>query len=159
MARLQNFNKIKFKPFRIQKGQLVAGNFYKDRKGNKIMYQSHLKGPKFSYFEILKEEPNPNFGKYQEYLDSGYVLSFGGEFLETINGSYRIDVASFENPTRSYVLAYWENLDHDEKSPDLKFVGTRPFDLTQEERLIFMDLAEVCQSEIMEQLNAFDEYE
>lgn len=157
MGKIHNFHKIKFKPFRVQKGSLAAGNFYKDLSGKKQPFQQHLKGPKFSYFEIVKEEPNPYFGKYEEYLENGYRESFGGEFIEKIDGSSSISRSCFLNETVSYVLAYWDNLDHDERTPDLKFVGSRPFDLTKDEQAVFMDLAAICQEEIEEQLNNFNE--
>jgi hypothetical protein len=55
------------------------------------------------------------------------------------------------------MLASWENMDHDEKTPDLKFVGSRPMDLTEYEWIIFMRLANAGQFEIQRQLNKFNE--
>jgi hypothetical protein len=55
------------------------------------------------------------------------------------------------------MLASWENMDHDEKSPDLKFVGCRPMNLTEDEQMIFMKLAKAGQEHIEEILNTFNE--
>ena len=67
------------------------------------------------------------------------------------------ETVSLKNSESSYVLAYWVNINHDEKRPDLKFVGGRPFDLTKEEMVDFMDLAKCGQQEIEKILNDFDE--
>jgi hypothetical protein len=48
-------------------------------------------------------------------------------------------------------------MDHDEKSPDLEFVGSRPTNLTEEEQMIFMKLAKAGQEHIQEVLNKFNE--
>jgi hypothetical protein len=50
-------------------------------------------------------------------------------------------------------------MDHDEKSPDLKFVGSRPMDLSTEEHLVFMKLAKEGQTHIQNVLNKFNEDE
>ena len=57
------------------------------------------------------------------------------------------------------MLACWTNMDHDEKSPDLKFVGSRPTDLSTEEQVVFMKLAKEGQEHIQEVLLKFNEDE
>jgi len=57
------------------------------------------------------------------------------------------------------MLASWTNMDHDEKSPDLVFVGSRPLDLTEEEQLVFMKLAKEGQAHIQNVLHKFNEDE
>jgi hypothetical protein len=67
-------------------------------------------------------------------------------------------LSAFTNlPETCYMLACWRNMDHDEKSPDLEFVGSRPFDLTEEEQSIFMKLAKQGQEHIEEILRNFNE--
>jgi hypothetical protein len=159
MGKLRNFNKIKWKPFEIREGNISVRNFYLNKEGKKTPTQSHLDLPRYSFFEILKWEPNPYYGKLKEYLDSGYELSFGGEFIRNGHG-HHIDITFFTRGVEScYMLAHWENMNHDEKTPDLIFTGSRPFDLSSEEQIIFMKLAKECQEHIEEVLKNFNEDE
>ena len=155
MGRLRNFKKIKFEPFMVRKGNLIVTNHYVDEKGKKQSLQSHLGGPKYSYWEIKRIEQNEYFGKEQEYRELGYEDSFGGEFLT--NGKHSIQKSFFTNPEIHYVIASWSNIDHDEKCPDLKFVGNRPFDMSVEDQRTFMILAKLGQEELERQLYDFNE--
>ena len=156
MGKIRNFEKLKWKPFQIREENISVTNYWLDEKGRKCPVQSHLDIPRFSYFEILKWDKNPYYGKEQEYRDKGYVDSFGGDFLQSPAGS-SIQKTFFHKPESCYMLASWTNMDHDEKSPDLKFVGSRPMDLTEYEWIIFMRLANAGQIEIQRQLNNFNE--
>ena len=49
-------------------------------------------------------------------------------------------------------LPIWNNINHDEMTPDLEFVGGRVFDLPEEEVSIFMNIAKIGQEEIERQL-------
>jgi hypothetical protein len=158
MGKLRNFEKIKWKPFQLREGSISITNHWKDKDGKVIPAQSHLDIPRFSFFEIVKWEKNEYYGKLQEYLDNGWEISFGGEFLRKIDGGRSIDLSFFtQSPETCFMLASWTNMDHDEKTPDLKFVGYRPFDLTEEEQAIFMRLAKAGQDHIEEVLNEFNE--
>jgi len=156
MGKIRNFEKIKWKPFQVREGNISVTNYWTDKDGKKCPVQSHLDIPRFSFFEILKWEPNHYYGKLQEYLDKGWVISFGGEFLQKSNTSIALSFF-IGNPESCFMLASWENMNHDEKSPDLKFVGCRPMDLTEEEQMIFMKLAKSGQEHIEEVLNNFNE--
>jgi len=158
MGRLRNFNKLKWKPFELREGNISVRNFWRDKDGKKCPTQSHLDIPRFSYFEIVKWQENPYYGKLQEYLDNGWEISFGGEFLNRPGGGSSIQLTFFTgSPESCFMLASWSNMDHDEKSPDLKFVGSRPMDLNEEEQMIFMKLAKAGQEHIQEVLNNFNE--
>jgi hypothetical protein len=158
MGRIRNFEKIKWKPFQIREGNISVTNYWTNKEGKKRPVQSHLDIPKYSFFEILKWEPNVYYGKLQEYLDNGWQISFGGEFLQ--RGHTSISLSFFtHSPESCYMLASWTNMDHDEKSPDLKFVGSRPMDLSTEEHSIFMKLAKEGQTHIQNVLNKFNEDE
>ena len=150
MGRIYKFDKLKFEPFQCRIGDIQVRNFWMD-KGTPKPLQSHLKLAKFSYFEIVKFEKNPYFGKYQEYIDMGYEESFGGDFLQKDHMS--IDKNSFDREESCYTLANWDNLDHDELTPDLKFCGSRPFDLSKEDMDIFIQISALAQKEIERQLN------
>ena len=157
MGRLRNFEKLKWKPFQLREGSISITNYWTDKEGKKCPVQSHLDIPRYSFFEILKWEPNEYHGKLQEYLNDGWVISFG-EQVKKNNTS--IDLSVFtRRPESCYMLASWTNIDHDEKSPDLKFVGSRPMDLTEEEQMIFMKLAKAGQEHIEKCLNKFNEEE
>ena len=55
-----------------------------------------------------------------------------------------------------YVIAYWVDMDHDELTPNLQFVGMRPFELeTQTETLLFMELAKAGQYRIENELQNY----
>jgi hypothetical protein len=157
MGKLNNFRKIKFKPFMIRKGNIMVSNYYEDERGKRHSRQSHLSGPKYGYWEILGIEQNPYYGKEDEYRQMGYEDSFGGDFLR--KDGHSIQKTFFTRPESKYMLAHWINLDHDEKTPDLIFVGSRPFDLEVEDQRTFMILAKAGQEELEKQLREFDEDE
>jgi hypothetical protein len=156
MGRLRNFDKLKWKPFQIREENISVTNYWTDENGKKCPMQSHLDIPRYSFFEIVKWEPNQYYGKLQEYLDNGWTISFGGEFLQKDHTSISLSFFT-KSPEHCFMLASWENMDHDEKTPDLKFVGSRPMDLTEYEWIIFMRLANAGQTEIQRQLNKFNE--
>jgi hypothetical protein len=156
MGRLRNFDKLKWKPFQIREENISVTNYWTDENGKKCPMQSHLDIPRYSFFEIVKWEPNQYYGKLQEYLDNGWTISFGGEFLQKDHTSISLSFFT-KSPEHCFMLASWENMDHDEKTPDLKFVGSRPMDLTEYEWIIFMRLANAGQFEIQRQLNKFNE--
>lgn len=156
MGKLRNFEKIKWKPFQVREGNISVTNYWTDKDGKKSPVQSHLDIPRFSFFEILKWEPNQYYGKLQEYLNDGWQISFGGDFLQKSQTS--ISLSFFTgSPETCFMLASWNNMDHDEKSPDLEFVGSRPMNLTEEEKMIFMKLSKAGQEHIQEVLNNFNE--
>lgn len=160
MGKLRNFEKIKWKPFQIREGNISVTNYWTGKDGKKKPTQSHLDIPRYSFFEIVKWEKNDYYGKLQEYLDNGWEISFGGEFLRKIGGGHSISLSAFtHSPEICYMLACWRNMDHDEKSPDLEFVGSRPMDLSTEEQAVFMKLAKVGQDHIENVLHKFDEDE
>ena len=156
MGRLRNFDKLKWKPFQLREGSISVTNYWTDEDGKKCPMQSHLDIPRFSFFEIIKWEPNQYYGKLQEYLDNGWTVSFGGEFLQKDHTSISLSFFT-KSPESCFMLASWENMDHDEKSPDLKFVGSRPIDLNEEEQAIFMNIVKVGQKHIEKCLNKFNE--
>ena len=156
MGKIHNFSKIKFKPFEYREGNIKVTNFYLDpiTKKKKTL-QSHLPYPAFSFFEILYVQANIYYGKEKELIAEGYEWSWGGSFLQ--KSGHSIDKSSFDIPEIAYVLANWENMDHDELTPDLKFVGSRPLEISEEEQLTFMRLAKIGQVEIEQQLNEHDD--
>jgi hypothetical protein len=150
MGKIYNFEKLTFSPFQSRIGNIQVRNFWM-KDGTPKTLQSHLKLAKFSFFEIVKFEKNPHFGKYQEYLENGYEESFGGEFLQ--KDHMAIDKNSFDREESCFTLASWDNINHDELTPDLKFCGSRPFDLSKTELDTFMQLSLMGQKEIERQLN------
>jgi hypothetical protein len=156
MGRLRNFKKLKWKPFQIREENISVTNYWVDKRGRKCPTQEHLDIPRFSHFEILRWHTNPHYGKEQEYRDNGYVDSFGGDFLQSPTGS-SIQKTFFTKPESCYMIASWQNMDHDEKTPDLKFVGSRPLEIDEEEWSTFLRIAKAGQAEIERQLNNFNE--
>lgn len=157
MGKLRNFKKIKWKPYQTRVENICVTNYYIDDKGRKCSMQSHLKNPKFSFFEIIKWEANPYFGEEESYRKKGYEDSFGGDYLQKGNTSIQLSI--FKHKESCYMIAHWEDMDHDEKTPGLKCVGSRPFELDSHEQLIFMQLAKAGQEHIQKVLNDFDEDE
>lgn len=148
MGSIQQFNKFKFKSFSKRIGNIAVINFY-EQDGKKKPVQSHLKRPKFSFFEIVKFYPNPYYGKESEYE----LNSWGDGYRPKDSVGINISKSCFKNKEVMYMVASWDNIDHDELTPDLKFVGNRVFELDSEEREAFMKLAEIGQREIERQLN------
>jgi hypothetical protein len=150
MGSIRNFDKIKFRPFSLRIGNLKVTNFYTED-GMIKPFSNSDNDNEFSHYSISKIELNPYFGKESEYI-------LNGEFYKKDNDSIiRIHKSCFKNSESSYVLAYWIDINHDERRPDLKFVGSRPFELTKEEMVDFMDLAKCGQQEIENILRDFDE--
>ena len=149
MGTIYKFDKLKFNPFQSRIGDIQVRNFWMDG-GTPKSLQSHLNLPKFSFFEIVKFEKNPYFGKYQEYIDNGYEESFGGDFIQ--KPGHSIQKTFFDREESCYTLASWDNINHDELTPDLRFCGSRPFDLNTTDLDIFMQLASIGQREIEKQL-------
>ena len=156
MGKLRNFKKIKFLPFKERVGDLAVTNFYINDKGVPKPLQDHLKYNPFSFFEILKYEKNDYYGREQEYLDNGYIESFGGDYLVSLTGS-SIQRTFFKKEESAFMIAHWDKMDHDEKIPDLVFCGRRPLDLTPEEQITFMELVKYGQDYIQSILNDFNE--
>jgi hypothetical protein len=157
MGTNRHFSKIKFLPFKSRIGDIAVTNFYINDKGVPKPLQDHLKYNPFSFFEIIKFEKNIYYGREQEYIDNGYIESFGGDFLQ--NGHHSIQRSFFVKPESAYMLAHWDRMDHDEYIPDLVFCGSRPLDLTPEEQSIFMQLAKEGQEHIEKILKDSDFYE
>lgn len=151
MGTLTNFKRFQFQPFQSRIGDLQVRNFWMD--GGTPKPFTGTDKPKFSHFEIVKWEPNHYYGKYDEYINNGYVESFGGGYLQ--KPGHSIDINFFKSPENCYTLAYWVDMDHDELSPDLKFVGNRPVKLSKEEQQVFMQLAELGQAHIEKELEEF----
>lgn len=158
MGKIRNFEKIKWKPFQVKEGSISVTNYWTDNEGKKCPVQSHLDIPRYSFFEILKWEPNQYYGKLQEYLDNGWEISFGGDFVQKSHTSISLSFFT-HSPERCYTLGSWTNMDHDEKDPDLKFVGSRPMDLSTEEQMVFMKLVKEGQEHIQKVLLKFTEDE
>jgi len=146
MAEIYNFKKYKFKPFKKRIGDIAVINYY-EKDGKKKSVQGHLALPKFSFFEIVKFQENPFFQK-----ESEYELSSDPDYYRNKSGFGLINKSCFKNPESMFMLASWDNINHDELTPDLKFVGGRIFELNDEEKKIFLELAEIGQNEISRQL-------
>ncbi len=148
MGTIRNFDKIKFRPFSLRVGDLKVTNFYTE---DGMVKSFSNNDNDFSHYSISKIELNPYFGKESEYI-------LNGEFYQKTKDSIsKIHKNCFKNSESSYVLAYWIDINHDERTPDLKFVGGRPFDLTKDEMVDFMALAKCGQQEIEKLLKDFDD--
>jgi hypothetical protein len=151
MGKIYNFNKIQILPFKKRIGDIGITNFYMDGDVPRPV-QSHLDIPPFSYFEIVKYKSNPYYGKENEYEWEGdSALLFLGE----PGGYARVHKSCFVRPETMYMLASWKNINDDECSPDLKFVGSRPFELNEEEQKVFWELAKIGQEHITKILEEF----
>ncbi len=85
-----------------------------------------------SNFEIIKWKENTKYGKKQEYLDNGYAYSFSGDFLRKDGDSIQIEM--FDSKEFCYVIAM---IEYKSDSWDLRSVGSRILDLTEEELINF----------------------
>ena len=159
--------------------EMVIVNFYKKYEANWDELQMMALDTIAKMEETLEDVEIGELSVYQQYEDyrtacmqglktfilqvlndweNMNILVLNGEFYKKDNDSIiRIHKSCFKNSESSYVLAYWIDINHDEKTPDLKFVGGRPFELTKEEMVDFMDLAKCGQQEIENILNDFDE--
>lgn len=102
---------------------------------NNIEFRKY-KGSKDLY-EIIKWFDNPKYGKYNDYLNDGYIESFGGDFLE--KDHIHISKSLFELPEICYVVSF---IKFNKKEPCyyLESVGDRLLDLSEGEINDFWDV-------------------
>jgi hypothetical protein len=146
MGKNRNFELIKWIPFKKRLGNIMLTNFFLDKDGIPKSAQMHLKIPPFSFFEIVKCQPNQYYGKLDEYLKNGWAEDLNGNLIRKDNIGIQKDC--FLNEETNFMLARWNGIDHDELTPDLEFVGNRPFELTDEEQKHFWELAKIGQKHI-----------
>lgn len=148
MGQLHNFKEYKFTPFKLRIGDLEVTNYFLDEKNRKKSAQSHLDIPKYSYFEVVKWQSNSYFER-----ESEYELGAEGEFYSSPNSfGHKIHKSCFLGPETNFMIARWNNINHDELVPDLEFIGRRVFELSGEELTIFMNITRLGQIEIERQL-------
>ena len=152
MGKNSNFTKIEFTPFSYRIGNLEVRNCYTERNSiRKVPLSTN-----FSHYEIVKWEKNQYYGNEKDYIlrDDYYQKKDSHEW------SAKIHKSCFESSEMCHVIAYWVNMDHEELTPDLQFVGMRPFELeTQTETLVFMELAKAGQYRIKSELQNYKEDE
>lgn len=146
MGKNKNYELIKWMPFKKRIGNISVTNFYLDEDGVPKPIQGHLKIPPFSFFEIVKHQPNQYYDKLEEYLQDDWYETADGQYIKKDN--IGIHKNCFKNPENGFMLAKWNDIDHDELIPDLEFFCNRPFDLTEEERNNFWELAKIGQEHI-----------
>jgi hypothetical protein len=61
----------------------------------------------YSTFELVKYMENIYYNKYDEYINNGYKLSFGGEYLQKEYNT-SINIKCFENKETSFVIGVFE---------------------------------------------------
>jgi len=85
--------------------------------------------------EILKMEPNPLFGKEDEFKKEG------DRYVKMLDGMpVYYSVSCFERPESGYVIAWFDKNEDDGVPPDLVFCMNRPLELSSEEFKDFMDV-------------------
>jgi hypothetical protein len=147
MGKHRNFHDIHWLAYRERIGNIAATNFWMDGEVPKPL-QSHQNIPPFSWFGIEKFTPNSYYGKESEYKwEEDKLMYKSNEFYNNW-----ISPSCFKNKETAYVLASWNNMDHDECTPDLEFVGSRPFELDDEELKAFWIVAKNCQRHIQKVL-------
>lgn len=97
-------------------------------------------------YEIVKWFPNCYYGKEQEYVDNGYVLS--GGFYRNANVS--ISESCFENPESCCTVATL-HYDDGEGCCDMHTIGSRLLDLNKSERADFFAVYEYAEDRIREE--------
>ena len=150
MGKIHNFDKINWKPFQVRFQNIEVKNFYIDDNGVSQPLQSHLTDT-FNFFEILKVQRNPYYGKESEYEWADENQAYSKESRNAF-----IHKSCFKRPETSYMLASWVNLNHDECTPDLKFVGDRPLHLSEEEKRNFWYCVKIGQEHIQHVLRNFE---
>lgn len=90
-------------------------------------------------YEFIKWQTNEHFGKLEDYMKDGYVMSPSGESIR--NGCRIIDLSMFKLPETCYVIAWLKK--HKEGGWDMETVGDRLIDLDKQERDEFFELYKV----------------
>jgi len=94
------------------------------------------------HYEIIKWENNPNYNKMQEYLDSGYTESLGGDFLER-NGS-SIQKSAFNLPQYCFTVGGL----HKGEEWYLQSVGSRICDLDNQDLEDFLEVYKLANKKL-----------
>jgi hypothetical protein len=149
MGKIHNFDKIPWKPFKKRLGNMEVRNFYINDEGIPVPAQSHLTD-NFNFFEVIKFQKNPYYGKESEYEWKDENLAYG-KYPNTF-----INKSCFKNPETNFMIAKWTNLNNDECVPDLQFVGNRPFELYDSEFDEFWNCVKIGQEHIQEVLHSFE---
>lgn len=153
MGKIKDFDKINWKPFKKRFGNIEVKNFWMDNDGVPQPLQSHLTDT-FNFFEVVRVYPNSYYGTESEYEFDETKNMYKGKYPNTY-----ISPSCFKNPESNMMLASWVNINHDECTPDLQFVGKRPLELNNDELQAFWSCVKVGQEHIEEVLNNFDEDE
>lgn len=61
----------------------------------------------YSSFELVKYYDNDYYNKYEEYINNGYELSFGGEFLTNSHTDHNIDIKFFNLKECCFVIGFF----------------------------------------------------
>lgn len=101
-------------------------------------------------FEILRWYPNSLYNQKLSYMKDGYIEEDG--FLRNKEKHVSIQSSIFDKKETCCVIAFL-NYNHKEPDVDLKSVGSRLLDLTQEERNDFFQVYEIANKYIMNYYN------
>lgn len=101
---------------------------------------SHFSGSG-KYWEIVKNYPNPHYGQEKHFEQIGnteYYRKISGEEWESRVSYHK---SCFKHPESCYTIATIE--ENDDEEPDIKSVGSRPFNLNSRD---FEDFLKICKS-------------
>lgn len=98
----------------------------------------------FERYEIVKWYANSYFNKLNEYLDDGHIID--GGFVRKNNVS--ISLSFFNSEENCYTIAILE-YNHKEPDIDLRSIGSRILDLTNEERDDFFEVYRIANEKIL----------
>jgi hypothetical protein len=97
-------------------------------------------------YEIVKWQPNCYYGKQQEYIDNGWILS-GGMYRLNNTG---ISEGCFVNPESCYTIATL-NYQEGEGCCEMTTVGARLLELSKSERADFFAVYEYAEDRIQQE--------
>jgi hypothetical protein len=134
-------------------------NKYNNRIGNLEVRNNHNNKPLFnlsgdesySTFELIKWTTNEHYGKYDEYIEDGYELSFLGGFIRKNNIS--IDINCFKNPESCFVIGFFRLNYNEPEAIWLELIIDRYIDLSEEELLVFKKILEQSTEYIINYIN------
>lgn len=100
---------------------------------------------KDTFYEIVLWQPNVYYNKEEEYLGNGYEDSFSGDFL--VKNGHSIQKTFFNHKETCFTIA---NLELNYREPDinLKSVGSRLLDLTDDEIKDFFEVYKLINKKI-----------
>jgi len=138
-----------FKKYNNRIDTLEVRNNYK----NNLLFNDK----NYSQYELIKFEENNIYNKEQEYINDGYEISFGGDYL--FKNNKQISRSLFELKETCFVIGYFKPNYNEPDDVQINIYGDRFSDLSPKELINAHTLIKETTIEIIKQIKQIINYE